>query len=515
MSYQVLSRKWRPSKFSEVIGQDHITRSLQNALSRKRVGHAYLLTGTRGIGKTSVARLFAKALRCENLTADSNPCNSCNGCKDFDSGSSLNVFEIDGASNNSVDDIRELVQTVRGLPSFGEYKVYIIDEVHMLSTSAFNALLKTLEEPPKHVVFIFATTEPHKLLSTVLSRCLRFDFRNASVETLFKHAKSICEKENVEIERDSLLEGICEMGEGSFRDTLSLLDQVLSFSLTGKIDEASVATALGIAKEGTIHSILDALYSGNIETVQSTYFSLLSENIAVENICRDLLNQMYKRLLAEDSKNPNAELFWIYETMSKEFQWALENSYAEKVVMIVLKKIVLRREFFNTQHEAPEKKTVQSDEPVISEPEPIVEKKVLSYRDFLNFVKERSPGLYTNLEHGNSTDKTLVTEENVYFEIGFPKESKVFFDYLDEKDSRSKLSQLLSEYVEDENIENKINVVSLVREDESEFKTVAEVEEDKRLTIEKEKKEKIASHSMIKHAQKIFDTKIENIKLKE
>lgn len=513
MSYQVLSRKWRPSKFNEVIGQDHITRSLQNALSRNRIGHAYLLTGTRGIGKTSVARLFAKALRCESLTDDVNPCGQCNSCRDFDSGSSLNVFEIDGASNNSVDDIRDLVQTVRALPSFGKYKVYIIDEVHMLSTSAFNALLKTLEEPPEHVVFIFATTEPHKLLSTVLSRCLRFDFRNASLETLFSHAKKICEKENITVEKDSLLEAICEMGEGSFRDTLSLLDQVLSFSSSGKIDEQSVATALGIAREGTITEILENLISGNVEKVQEIYFQLLSENIAVSNICRDLQNQMYKKVLTQNSAKPNAELFWIYEMMIKEFSWALENAHADKIIMIVLKKIAIRRDFFNYSNIKTEKKSTE-----LVETEEIVPEKTkreYTYNDFLNFVKAKSPGLFTNLEHGNSTEKTQINENAVYFEIGFPSNSRVFFDYLDEKESRVKLAQILKEYIDDETIDNSINIVSIAPEVIEDFQTVAEVEETKRINLENEKKEKMANHSMIKHAQKIFDTKIQNIKLKE
>jgi DNA polymerase-3 subunit gamma/tau len=175
--YQVLARKWRPKKFNDVIGQEHITKTLVNSIEKNKVAHAYLFTGTRGVGKTTIARIFAKSLRCENRLEDFNPCGECNSCKSIDSSNSLDYVEIDGASNNSVDNIRELIENVNYLPSSGKYKVYVIDEVHMLSNSAFNALLKTLEEPPAHVVFIFATTDPHKLLGTVLSRCQRFDFK--------------------------------------------------------------------------------------------------------------------------------------------------------------------------------------------------------------------------------------------------------------------------------------------------------------------------------------------------
>lgn len=503
-----MSRKWRPKKFDEVVGQEHITRSLQNSLARKRVGHAYLLTGTRGIGKTSVARLFAKALRCENLTSDMNACGVCNGCQDFDKGSSLNVFEIDGASNNSVDDIRELVQNVRSLPTFGDYKVYIIDEVHMLSTSAFNALLKTLEEPPAHVVFVFATTEPHKLLSTVMSRCLRFDFRNASVETLFAHVKDICQKENVSVERDSLLEGICEMGEGSFRDTLSLLDQVLSFSETGAIDEASVAMALGMAKEGTITKMLDDIYLGNVEKILETYSGLLRENIEAENICRDLLNQMYKKVMG--SNPANAELFWIYESMARDFKWALESPFAEKIVGVVLKKITLRRQFFEA---SPEQRLEETQEDV--EPEEVKPKREFSWGDFLNYVKSNSPGIFTNLEHGNITEKTEVSPSKIFFEIAFPETSGVFYDYLNEKESIQKLDQLLIDYADDPSVETRVILSLLQSEKKTDFKTVAEVDEDKRLNEESRRRENIANESVIKHAQKIFNTQIQEIKLKD
>lgn len=238
MSYQVLARKWRPKNFEEVIGQSHITRSLQNAILKKKIGHAYMFVGTRGVGKTSVARIFAKAIRCENKLSSGNACNECRACLDFDTDTSMNVIEIDGASNNSVDNIRDLISNVHYLPTNGNFKVYIIDEVHMLSTSAFNALLKTLEEPPAHVVFIFATTEAQKLLGTVLSRCQRFDFRNVKIGELVQHINYISKAEGIQFENMQLVRELAILGNGSVRDCLSLLDQVLTFSENNIVKES-------------------------------------------------------------------------------------------------------------------------------------------------------------------------------------------------------------------------------------------------------------------------------------
>ena len=243
MSYLVFARKWRPQLFEEIVGQDHITITLKNAITSGRVAHAYLFTGPRGIGKTSTARIFAKALNCvKGPTAT--PCNKCTSCKEITNSTSMDVLEIDGASNTSVEQIRDLRENVKLSPSSGRFKIYIIDEVHMLSKSAFNALLKTLEEPPAHVKFIFATTQAHKVLPTIISRCQRFDFKRISMQEIILKLKKIATAEKIEIEEAAFF-NIASASDGSMRDAESILDQLISYK-KGKIASGDVASLLGM-----------------------------------------------------------------------------------------------------------------------------------------------------------------------------------------------------------------------------------------------------------------------------
>ena len=256
MSYIVFARKYRPQAFDEVVGQSHITTTLKNAIAQNRVAHAYIFAGPRGVGKTTTARILAKALNCEKSPAD-NPCNKCASCSEITQGMSLDVLEIDGASNRGIDEIRNLRENVKFSPSRGRFKVYIIDEVHMLTQEAFNALLKTLEEPPEHVKFIFATTQAHKVPPTILSRCQRFDFRRISIKDIVDNLKVIVKKEDIKVDDDALIL-IAKHSDGSMRDAQVVLDQILSFT-EGRITAEDASDILGAVSDDILFNLADSI----------------------------------------------------------------------------------------------------------------------------------------------------------------------------------------------------------------------------------------------------------------
>ncbi len=484
MSYQVLARKWRPKKFQDVIGQEHITRSLQNAILRKKIGHAYLLTGTRGIGKTSVARIFAKALRCQNLLEDGNACGKCISCLDFEGEGSLNIHEIDGASNNSVENIRDLIGEVHFLPTTGKYRVYIIDEVHMLTSQAFNVLLKTLEEPPAHVIFIFATTEPDKMLGTVLSRCQRFDFKMATAEELFKHIKQVAQVEDIKFENDDAIMAICKEGKGSVRDTLTLLDQILSFTDDKFISEEILVMALGLARTSAVKDLMEAIWTGDVENVSKIYRGLLSENIPVKNIISSLSDQFFN--LAQ--KEPSPETFWIYENLAKDSMWGLGSLSPDKVMEIVLQKLALRNTFFSSDQKKP------------------APSKKKDWESFLIHLNELSPVTASNLEQGNLVKPIEKINGKLVVEFGLSPSGKVFYDYLNEEATLKRIEGFLKNYF-GQQVEFKLTLIK----NKENFLSKAEMAQKEKEELANAKREQILSHPMLKEAQGIFNTKVDKV----
>jgi DNA polymerase-3 subunit gamma/tau len=289
VSYQVFARKYRPQTFDDIIGQAHVTRTLKNAVEQNRLAHAYLFVGPRGIGKTSTARILAKALNCVKGPTVT-PCGICDSCREIAGGNSLDVLEIDGASNNGVEQVRELRENVRYAPAKGRYKIYIIDEVHMLTSQAFNALLKTLEEPPAHVKFIFATTEPHKVLPTILSRCQRFDLHRIPAKLIAQHLQSIAKKEKFSLE-PSAAQAIARGADGGLRDAESMLDQLVSFC-GDPISEADVLKVFGFTSEQTVASFTEKILRG--ETSEA--LALLEEQAAAGKEMMKLMSDLIAHL---------------------------------------------------------------------------------------------------------------------------------------------------------------------------------------------------------------------------
>ncbi|HBG45773.1 MAG TPA: DNA polymerase III subunit gamma/tau [Deltaproteobacteria bacterium] len=288
-SYQVIARKWRPGIFDEVVGQVHVTRTLRNAIASGKVAHAYLFSGPRGVGKTTAARILAKCLNCSSGPTI-NPCNECSSCKGIASGSYVDVFEIDGASNNGVENVREISESVRYVPSQGKYKVYIIDEVHMLSIPAFNALLKTLEEPPPHAIFIFATTEVRKIPATILSRCQRFDFKRIPLREIQARLNEIATQEKVRFEEKALYL-IAREADGSMRDSQSLLEQALAFA-GGDLKEADVAEALGLLGRSVLYELSEAIIGKDARACLNIVEKVYNFGYDFKRGCSDLLEHI-------------------------------------------------------------------------------------------------------------------------------------------------------------------------------------------------------------------------------
>ncbi len=325
--YQVLYRKYRPRIFSDVYGQDHVTSTLKNEIKNGRVSHAYLFTGSRGTGKTTCAKILAKAVNCEH-NIDGEPCNECEVCKGLDNGSIYDVVEIDAASNNGVDNIRELRDETNYAPSRGKYRVYIIDEVHMLSTGAFNALLKTLEEPPAHVIFILATTEVHKLPATILSRCQRFDFKRIQPETMAVRLKEVAGLEGLELDDDAAVL-IARIADGALRDGLSVLDQCAGRSKS--ITPDLVSEVAGLAGREAMYKLSDCIANNDSNTAMSIISDLYQNSFDMERLCVEMINH-FRNFLVAKTVRKSRELIICTDDEYKTILEASKNFTVESIV---------------------------------------------------------------------------------------------------------------------------------------------------------------------------------------
>ena len=340
MSYTALYRKFRPAEFEDVKGQEHIVTTLQNQIKANRIGHAYLFCGTRGTGKTTVAKIFAKAVNCEH-PVNGSPCGKCAMCKSIAAGTSMNVIEIDAASNNGVDNIREIREEVTYRPTEGKYKVYIIDEVHMLSIGAFNALLKTLEEPPEYVIFILATTEVHKIPITILSRCQHYDFKRISIETITARMQELMDTEQIEVE-DKALRYIAKAADGSMRDALSLLDQCIAFYLGQKLTYDHVLEVLGAVDTDVFSKLLRNVIGRNVAAVLDIVEELVMQGRELTQLVGDFTWYLRNLLLVKTSDNIEDVLDVSTENMMQ----LKEESDMIELDMLLRKHGFSRRSFF-------------------------------------------------------------------------------------------------------------------------------------------------------------------------
>ena len=317
MSYTALYRKWRPVSFEDVKGQDPIVQTLKNQITSERIGHAYLFCGTRGTGKTSIAKIYARAVNCEH-PVDGSPCNQCPSCKSILAGTSMNVVEIDAASNNGVENIRDIREQVQYPPTEGKYRVYIIDEVHMLSIGAFNALLKTLEEPPSYVIFILATTEVHKIPITILSRCQRYDFKRISLETIAGRLRQLTEAEHIEVE-DKALMYVAKAADGSLRDALSLLDQCVAFHYGKLLTYENVLDVLGAVDSGVFSSMFNAVIEGRTKDCITQLEEIVIQGRELGQFVTDFIWYLRNLLLVQSADDAEGLLDMSEENLKPYF----------------------------------------------------------------------------------------------------------------------------------------------------------------------------------------------------
>ncbi|MGD8352585.1 MAG: DNA polymerase III subunit gamma/tau, partial [Pseudomonadota bacterium] len=553
----VLARKYRPATFSEVVGQDHVTRTIRNAFSSGRLGHAFLFSGLRGVGKTSVARILAKTLNCTDEHHTDEPCGQCESCREIDEGRSLNVLEMDAASHTGVDDIRDLRESVMYAASGGKYKVYIIDEVHMLSKNAFNALLKTLEEPPPHVIFILATTEPHKVPITIHSRCQRYDFRRISSADITGHLEAICSKEGVEISKDSLRR-IAIASEGSLRDSQSILDQVLSYA-GQQVKDEDVNVVLGSLDRGKLTLIFTACTRSDPGTALKILGEMIDNGADPVRIALDLLDIIRTAMILVEvddpeglidmpegelealkslSGNTDPAVLRVQFALLARGEERMRRSSQQRIHLeLALVHMARAGEIAGTgagsgpssgkkkpappipdkeaggaadSHEGTaspellEPDAVNASEPVSAPAFAGIETPKETWEQLVDFVNERAPGIGSMLEQ--LIPRNVAGEELV---IG-GKRGEIYLEVLQEREKIEELAKLANEFF---NREMKVKFVEMEAEERARNHNVVEKRQLRESDLARKIKRETREHPMVKEALEIFDGDLKSVKV--
>lgn len=554
MSYLVLARKYRPATFSEVVGQEHVTRTILNAFASGRLGHAFLFSGLRGVGKTSVARILAKALNCTDKQETNEPCGHCMSCREIEEGRSLDVVEMDAASHTGVDDIRELRESVMYAAAEGKYKVYIIDEVHMLSKNAFNALLKTLEEPPPRVIFILATTEPHKVPVTIHSRCQRYDFRRISSASIAGHLAAICEKEGVDISRDSLRR-IAIAAEGSLRDSQSLLDQILSYA-GNEITDEDVNMVLGSLDREKLLQILSACVDADPGKALKVLGEMIDNGADPVRIALDLLEILRSVMILMEVEDPidlidlpEGELEVLRSLAQRADPGVLRVQFAvlargeERLRRSAQQRLHLELALVHmarageivpvgtgggasgsrsgSQRPIVERKAPPpSDRPeddsppreeaeAFHDPSPppafeAIETPMETWEQLVDFINGKAPAIGSMLEQ--LIPRNVAGEELV---IG-GKRGEIYLEVLQEKEKMAELKALLKEFFKRD---MRIKFVEMESKERARNHNVVEKREQRESDLARKIKKETRDHPMVKEAMEIFGGELKSVKV--
>ncbi len=525
-TYQVIARKYRPQTWSTVIGQEHVTTTLANALTSGRLHHAYLFCGARGVGKTTVARILAKAVNCAARTADGAPCNVCVSCEGITNGSSLDVREIDGASHNGVESVREICEQIQYLPNHEHYKIYIIDEVHMLSKPAFNALLKTLEEPPAHALFVFATTDPHKILPTILSRCQRYDFRRVSVQRIVEQLRDIAAQESVQA-ADDVLHLLAFEADGSLRDAESLLDQAIAYGGRA-ITIAQVRELLGLADRSLVMALVQAVCARHASAALQALAAVQQVGGSLTRLAQDLL-EIFRHLwvIASCGALPNASAVTDADaeqltalargaTLEEFQQWftllfrgqndVTQGRFPSLAMEALLLQMVQVRPVESVgalleQVERLMKNDVPERPPAVPTRDARRETRDVSWPTFLAAVSSAKPQLASILSHGNMrrADSEIVLLE-------FPRDS-LYAEMLKDTDRAQQLSALLQQHF---GPRCRVEIVMSSGPSGPEAQAALRTE---RTAAQKQRHEVAVQHELVQEAAKIFGAEIKSVKV--